>query len=518
METHDSSAKDGKAKSMPQRRASKSFGDLLNLLPQKTKQLSISLKEKVKRALTPNSIQAKRDDAPIGGGGIHLTLLENPRVIPNDRKVLMTQVIQFGRSSELLRSLRRNLSVEESKQNLPFKYVVVTEYTIEFLDLDNGPKEQSNADVIVIDLDSVHGISLPYRTLKSSVDGDEVAIRTTEIVIHLGHRKKDLWLWCDDNEERACLLDVLTNAIQASRKISGDKNPLEIDQLSLEEVTERVVLGVRLEDTNTRIVRSNSRNSPRADGKTFKHPIAAHVTPLKSEHIEEKLTPKSMKILNMDAKEDFKVSGKKKNFHDQFLTYIQSGIQLKLIRFNDHLNTSALTHKTTKLENAVVLSLNSTFENDGGRYYFMYNSANLDTGGGNQLLGVFFLSEIKAVRPVEESDYIETQKALNSHEKRHLQLIIETLDESWIFETTGGTSMVRDKMIEGIQHVLRLDKAIRLRNRNDLKPKGGASEAAKVCPSLVVTDSGHTVCKYDQTKLPLQCLMHSYLTFYLRQW
>ena len=78
--------------------------------------------------------------------------------------------------------------------------------------------------------------------------------------------------------------------------------------------------------------------------------------------------------------------------------------------------------------------------------------------------------------------------------------------------------MVRDKMIEGIQHVLRLDKAIRLRNRNDLKPKGGASEAAKVCPSLVVTDSGHTVCKYDQTKLPLQCLMHSYLTFYLRQW
>ena len=71
----------------------------------------------------------------------------------------------------------------------------------------------------------------------------------------------------------------------------------------------------------------------------------------------------------------------------------------------------------------------------------------------------FSLSEIKAVRPVEESDYIETQKALNSHEKRHLQLI-ETLDESWIFETTGGTSVVRDKMIEGIQHVYDLIKQL----------------------------------------------------------
>ena len=179
METHDSSAQDGKAKSVSQRRTSKSFGDLLNLLPQKTKQLSISLRQTVKRALTPNSIQAKRNDTVISGDGIHLTLLENSRVIPNDRKVLMTQVIQFGRSSELLRSLRRNLSVEESKQNLPFKYVVVTEYTIEFLDLDNDSKAQSNVDVIAINLDSVHGISLPYRTLKSSVDGDEVAIRTT---------------------------------------------------------------------------------------------------------------------------------------------------------------------------------------------------------------------------------------------------------------------------------------------------------------------------------------------------
>ena len=232
METHDSSAQDGKAKSVSQRRTSKSFGDLLNLLPQKTKQLSISLRQTVKRALTPNSIQAKRNDTVISGDGIHLTLLENSRVIPNDRKVLMTQVIQFGRSSELLRSLRRNLSVEE--QNLPFKYVVVTEYTIEFLDLDNGSKAQSNVDVIAINLDSVHGISLPYRTLKSSVDGDEVAIRTTEIVIHLGHRKKDLWLWCGDNEERACLLDGLQKQYNRLQKISGDKNPLEQLKLSLE--------------------------------------------------------------------------------------------------------------------------------------------------------------------------------------------------------------------------------------------------------------------------------------------
>ena len=108
-------------------------------------------------------------------------------------------------------------------QNLPFKYVVVTEYTIEFLDLDNGPKEQSNADVIVIDLDSVHGISLPHG-LKALLMEMSYPYRKNRDPFKAS--KKDLWLWYD-NEERACLLDVLTNAIQASRRISGDK-PLEI--------------------------------------------------------------------------------------------------------------------------------------------------------------------------------------------------------------------------------------------------------------------------------------------------
>lgn len=264
--------------SVEKRATSKSFTDLIQLLPKKTKKLSLSFQQTVRQALTPppgffstnSPRKTKSDDID---DGLHVKHSSALRIIPNNREVLTAQLIHFGRSSELLRSLRRKESVDESRSKLVQKYIVITNHTIEILNIDANNYENSiHKHDIIIDLDNVHGISMPFRTIKSTINEDEIAIRTTEVVIHLGHKVRDLWIWCMDNEERASLLDIMTKAIEGLRIREGDDNPLEIDQLSLEEVTDRVVLGVRLDKSNKRIVRSSSSNisTPKATLKKKK--------------------------------------------------------------------------------------------------------------------------------------------------------------------------------------------------------------------------------------------------------
>ena len=93
--------------SVEKRATSKSFTDLIQLLPKKTKKLSLSFQQTVRQALTPppgffstnSPRKTKSDDID---DGLHVKHSSALRIIPNNREVLTAQLIHFGRSSELL--------------------------------------------------------------------------------------------------------------------------------------------------------------------------------------------------------------------------------------------------------------------------------------------------------------------------------------------------------------------------------------------------------------------------------
>lgn len=199
------------------------------------------------------------------------TSSSSPSVPP---KLLLSQIVHAGNSSDLLRSLRRNELAEEIQQKLPLRICLITSDGLQLMNLprreEGEPREKMVTDddddtpkvFASITLDRIHGITLPYRVLKGrEPDGDEIAMRTSELVIHLGPREKDLWLWCEDNEERAHLLESIEQALKDAH------DSVEIDQLSMDECSERVVLGVRHEDER-RVVRVSSpeRQTPSNSG------------------------------------------------------------------------------------------------------------------------------------------------------------------------------------------------------------------------------------------------------------
>ena len=159
--------------------SSKSFSELIHL---KTKKLSASFQQTVRQVLTPPPSLFSRNSPRnvISTSTNNNTKTKQnlePRIIPDDREIKTAQIIYFGRSSELLRSLRRNEGIDESKNKLVQKYIVITKDTIEILNMNSKVnmekddkskiKKEIHMEDIVIDLNNVHGISLPFRTIKS---------------------------------------------------------------------------------------------------------------------------------------------------------------------------------------------------------------------------------------------------------------------------------------------------------------------------------------------------------------
>ena len=310
------------------RRASTSMwgGLLTKTLTSQTKRLGSTFQNPIRRVMTPPPAATppgRRRSASVVASSVSSSAAQRSSA-PAEGKILLSQIVSLGSSSDLLRSLRRNEPVEDIKAKLLLCYCVITSNSLQLFGFKTETEEKADLAAAapksllkIVPFDGVHGISLPYRVRRSELQdcADEVAVRTSEMVIHLGSRQKDVWLWCIDNEERASLLESLSTAIYEFRKINGTLeaglnnndiyDELGIDQLSMEEVTERIVLGVRREHDNTRVVRVSS-SSPVSGvdkaGSTLKaRSPALSIDPVRSsltlQDIHRVMTPTSNRVV-----------------------------------------------------------------------------------------------------------------------------------------------------------------------------------------------------------------------------
>lgn len=107
------------------------------------------------------------------------------------------------------------------------------------------------------------------------------------------------------------------------------------------------------------------------------------------------------------------------------------------------------------------------------------------------------MSEITNVTAFSEHCIDDDDDDINA-DINHLRFKIVTVGESWIFEITGGSSTIRDKMIDGLRHLIKINNAINekiVANKKKRDEDRNTQPVQEAASNVLVQHCGNVKCK-----------------------